>query len=86
MTRVQVHSEWAREGLNFEAEVVVIVDCLSFSTSVIIACERGADVYPFPLTKQSAGFADFLSIYCAGKKSQPGFTLSPSSLLEIDHD
>jgi hypothetical protein len=51
LTRVAL--EWGAAGARSLVEgtpddVIVVVDVLSFSTSVVLACEKGATVWPHP--------------------------------------
>lgn len=82
-----VRCEWGSQGLSSLApsDVVVIVDVLSFSTSVEIAVTRGVTVFPYPSDRESpAGYADERSALLAEKRSaEPGvLSLSPSSLVD----
>jgi 2-phosphosulfolactate phosphatase len=84
----QVRCEWGLGGLNALAQpetVVIIVDVLSFSTAVDIAVSRGASVYPYHRRDRSAeAYAQEVKGALAKReRSTSGFSLSPSSLLEI---
>jgi 2-phosphosulfolactate phosphatase len=77
--------EWGQAGvlaLAGGAEVVVVVDVLSFSTSVSVAIEHGATVIPYRLADETAAAharsigATLASPYRGGA----GPTLSPASL------
>jgi 2-phosphosulfolactate phosphatase len=66
------------------SDVVIIVDVLSFSTSVEIAASRKAIVYPYRWRDESAGeFARSIGAELAQKRRDAGFSLSPKSLLKI---
>ena len=48
-----IRLEWGEQGVNLLAPVsdlVIIVDVLSFTTSVEIATSRGAIVYPYQMS------------------------------------
>jgi 2-phosphosulfolactate phosphatase len=79
--------EWgmpAVELLDSWADCVVIVDVLSFCTSVDIATARGAHIHPFAFgDKTIERFAAARGALVAGRRDTPGFSLSPSSLLNI---
>jgi 2-phosphosulfolactate phosphatase len=83
-------SEWGMPGiqaLHEHVAVLVIVDVLSFSTSVDIALSRGAIVYPFPSADRAAAerAAAQAGALLAHPRSAPGtrFSLSPASLANI---
>ena len=85
-----IRCEWGMEGLQELLPVssaVVIVDVLSFSTSVDIAAGNGALVYPFLSRDHSAAaFARSRNALLANATRDfegGGYSLSPSSLLEI---
>jgi len=44
---MKIDCQWGRAGASQPADVAIIVDVLSFSTSVAIAAERGAKIFPF---------------------------------------
>jgi 2-phosphosulfolactate phosphatase len=83
--------EWGEDGLRRlapHADVVVVVDVLSFATAVDIAVGRGALVFPFPERGAPAvDFARRVDAVLAGDRSarQPDITysLSPTSLQSI---
>lgn len=85
-----IRCEWGMEGLQEllpDSRAVVIVDVLSFTTSVDIAAGNGALVYPFRSKDDSAAaFARSRNALLANATRDfegGGFSLSPSSLLEI---
>lgn len=85
-----VHVEWGVPGAAIAAargDVVVVVDVLSFSTTVSIAAGRGARILPLTpaeLTRRGgpAAVTHALGAHVAGRRGDPHahFTLSPSSL------
>jgi 2-phosphosulfolactate phosphatase len=82
-----VRFEWGMQGVRSVANlsgVVVIVDVLSFSTCVDIACERDAVVLPYQYKDASVvDFARASDALVANKRAEKGFSLSPQSLLSI---
>jgi 2-phosphosulfolactate phosphatase len=81
----QVHCEWGTHGarqLSETNDVTIIVDVLSFSTSVDNAAGRSIRVLPYngPLEKAQA-FADHHEAELARHRVQGGFSLSPTSML-----
>ncbi|HLF26825.1 MAG TPA: 2-phosphosulfolactate phosphatase [Anaerolineae bacterium] len=83
-----VRCEWGAQGVTHLApssDVIIIVDVLSFSTSVDIATGRGAVVFPYPGQDDSAvAFAAALAAELAdSKRTLAGYSLSPQSLLRI---
>ncbi len=54
-SRHQVRFGWGVVGARtLDTDIAVVVDVLSFSTSVCVAVERGISVYPFPLEGRQA--------------------------------
>lgn len=87
----EVRCEWGEHGVAVLApvcDVIVIVDVLSFSTGVDIAVRRGAAVFPYPRKDASAqAYADSLGAELAQPaRSRTGYSLSPTSLLDIPPD
>lgn len=83
---MRVHLEWGLPGaraLLGAAEVFIVVDTLSFSTCVDVACARGAEVIPHPFDRPAAqALAARLGAELARSRHDPeaAFTLSPASL------
>lgn len=79
----EINCEWGLKGIKALApvsDVIIIVDVLSFSTSVDIACSNGALVYPnIPGSNTDLPTDSIL----AGPRDLNNFSLSPYSLLEI---
>lgn len=83
--------DWGEAGLRRLAphsDVIVVVDVLSFTTSVDIAVGRGATVYPYRWRDdRAAAFAAQIDAILAGGRSgtqtDVPSSLSPSSLLTI---
>jgi 2-phosphosulfolactate phosphatase len=82
-----IRCEWGLEGLERlapECDITIIVDVLSFSTSVEVATSRGAAVYPsLWRDEKAAEYARSLGALIAGLDRSQGYTLSPTSLLSI---
>ena len=72
------------EALAHEADVAVVVDVLSFTTSVTVALEAGATVLPYPWRDDSAAtFAERHGAVLAVGRSQAGtdgVSLSPAGM------
>jgi 2-phosphosulfolactate phosphatase len=81
--QMKIHLEWGAEALKIPADAMVIVDCLSFTTGVSVACARGAKIYPYLFRQSAQSFADKLGVQCAGKRKQGGVSLSPASLQNL---
>ncbi len=82
--------EWGPVGARTLAErsdVVVVIDVLSFTTSLTIAVERGATVWPHTGGESAHKLARDIGASLAGNRSShEGLTLSPASLLAADHE
>ena len=83
-----VRFEWGERGVNELAplsDVVVIVDVLSFSTSVEIAVNQGAVVWPCRWREErAAAFAASIGAILADPaRSQTQYSLSPTSLRQL---
>ncbi|NTV37160.1 MAG: hypothetical protein HGA53_09415, partial [Anaerolineaceae bacterium] len=83
-----IHCEWGESGVIELApfyDVVIIIDVLSFSTSVAVAVNRGAFVYPFPYRDEtSEAYARSLGAELAvSRDDASGYSLSPVSLQNI---
>jgi 2-phosphosulfolactate phosphatase len=83
-----VRFEWGVRGLESVAagcRVIVVVDVLSFSTSVDVAAARGAIVYPYRYRDESAArfAAEHQAALAGPHRSTSGYSLSPASLLTI---
>ena len=87
---MQVISEWGLSGaqaLKNRADVFIVVDVLSFSTCVDVACANGAKVFPFPIHDREAAQTEALRLDAelAGKRSDVDakYSLSAPTLLTI---
>jgi 2-phosphosulfolactate phosphatase len=86
--RIEVACEWGILGLiNSHADVVIIVDVLSFSTCVDVVVANGARVYPYAYKDATANqYAAENNAVLALGRSKEKYSLSPSSLLNIPKD
>ena len=79
--------EWGPEGIDAlaaDSDVIIIVDVLSFSTTVEVATARGALVRPArPDQEDLHAIAQACGAVVAGRRGSSGFSLSPASVLEI---
>ena len=86
-TEYSIRCEWGERGVSLLApvsEVIIIVDVLSFTTSVEIAANQGAAVYPYRWNDETANeFANSVGAEVADKNNQSGYCLSPASLLAL---
>jgi 2-phosphosulfolactate phosphatase len=82
-----IKCEWSRNGVQQLAavsDVIIIVDVLSFSSTVSLSVSRGAIIYPYPERDNLlVDFAFRKSAQVAGHRRQGGYSLSPSSMLNI---
>jgi 2-phosphosulfolactate phosphatase len=82
-----VRCEWGERGMETLApasDVAIIVDVLSFSTSVEIATRQGAVVFPYRWHDGTAHeFAASVKAEVAGTGNRHGYSLSPTSLLHL---
>lgn len=83
-----VRCEWGLHGVQRLAPIsdaVVIVDVLSFSTSVVVAVERGAVIYPYagPRADLPAFAASRHALVAGMRDGESAYSLSPHSLLNI---
>lgn len=85
-----VRCEWGEQGVKVLApvsDVIVIVDVLSFSTSVEIAVCQGAVVYPYRWRDERVyDYAKELNAEVANPKNKRGYALSPSTLEKLPND
>lgn len=68
------------------SDLLVIVDVLSFTTSLTIAVDRGAQVWPYSWGSDGAEqFArEIGAVLARGRSTRQGRTLSPASLLDLE--
>jgi 2-phosphosulfolactate phosphatase len=87
-SQFDVRCEWGMAGvehLGTSADVVVIVDVLSFTTCVDVAVGRGARVLPYRFKDESAEVFAKLNgaVLAGGRGSGSEYSLSPASLLHV---
>jgi 2-phosphosulfolactate phosphatase len=79
--------DWGLDGLRAlaaDADVVVVVDVLRFSTAVCCALESGAIVWPYPWASDEAEqFAAARGALLAGRRELGEPSLSPTDLLHL---
>lgn len=84
---VHIALEWGPQGLRRLEQVcdaVVIVDVLSFSTTVTVAVARGAAVWPHSGDDRAEELARAIGATLArGRNTREGRTLSPASMLDV---
>jgi 2-phosphosulfolactate phosphatase len=85
----EVRFDGGREGLRSVAAgagAIVVVDAISFTTTVQMAVECGLGILPFGGNRHEAEEADaagdFGDARLAGRRGDPGVSLSPSSMTE----
>ena len=83
-----IRCEWGEHGVSVLApisDVVIVVDVLSFSTSVDIAVHRGAIAFPY--RGKDNGAVEFAAsvkaILADPKRTRGSLSLSPQSLLQL---
>jgi 2-phosphosulfolactate phosphatase len=84
-SKFDVRCEWGLPGIRLvgaSADVLIVVDVLSFSTCVDVATSRGAQIFPFRWKDERAReYANQLGAELAGPRGRtPGFSLSPASM------
>lgn len=86
-SRFELKCEWGVQGIQSlasDADVIVIVDVLSFCTAADIAVGRGAVIYPYRYRDETAeAFARLVGAEIASGRSGSGYSLSPQSLAKI---
>ncbi|KQV07128.1 2-phosphosulfolactate phosphatase [Leifsonia sp. Root112D2] len=82
-SKYEVRFDWGREGLASIAQgagVIVVIDSISFTTTVGLAVEHGLEVVPFDGVGEPADAAAAADAVLAGPRGASGITLSPSSI------
>jgi 2-phosphosulfolactate phosphatase len=79
--------DWGESGLRALAATArsfVIVDVLSFTSCVTLACARGATIYPYPWKDvRVSAFAREQKAQLAGARGSGRYSLSPASLSAV---
>lgn len=79
--------DWGESGLRAlagAAKTFVIVDVLSFTSCVSLACGRGARIFPYPWQDaRGAAFAEERAALLAVPRGSGGYSLSPASLAAV---
>ncbi len=81
--------EWGTAGIDAlaPADVIIVVDVLSFTTCVEVATGRGAVILPYAWNDPTAvDFASTNSAELALKRGLGRYSLSPASYLDAPHD
>ena len=83
------HICWGQDGLAYYGaffKAIVIVDVLSFCTTVDIALSKGCSVIPTNIENEDDLFSlsQKQKAILAKKRNEPGITLSPSSMQFLD--
>lgn len=85
----EVRFDWGRDGLRsigHTAGVIVVIDAISFTTTVELGVSLGLEVQPFDGLRHEAEAADAAGAFgdarLAGRRGDPGISLSPSSMTE----
>jgi 2-phosphosulfolactate phosphatase len=84
-----IRFDWGPTGataVGADADVVVVVDVLSFTTTLSVAVERGIRVFPFRWKDERAEAyaAERDAVLAVGRSVRSGVSLSPASVREAD--
>jgi 2-phosphosulfolactate phosphatase len=82
-SRYEVRFDWGAEGLRSIAQgagVIVVIDSISFTTTVELAVAAGLVVVPFSGDGDPAAAAEAADAVLGGPRGGEGVTLSPSSI------
>ncbi len=82
------HLCWGIDGLAYYGDfysAIVVVDVLSFCTTVDIAISRGGSIIPSAIEdgRLLQSLAEKKSAILAGKRNEPGISLSPASMQSL---
>lgn len=85
---MKVECEWGVNAVRYaglDADVIVVVDVLSFSTAVDIAVSRGVTVHPYPRRDEKlTEFARSVGAEAAGPRGKCRYSLSPACYLDAE--
>ncbi|MBI4480392.1 MAG: 2-phosphosulfolactate phosphatase [Acidobacteria bacterium] len=84
-----VNCEWGEQGLGSAgsgADVLIVVDVLTFSTCTDVAVSRGAQIFPYEWrdSRHQEDFAREFGAELAGRRGQAKFSHSPQTFLRIE--
>ncbi|MFC4242462.1 2-phosphosulfolactate phosphatase [Gryllotalpicola reticulitermitis] len=84
-TSYEVRFDWGVDGLRSIADgagVIIVIDTISFTTTVELATGLGLEIEPFPTTDRAAAaeYAASVGAKLAARRGEPGLSLSPSSM------
>lgn len=82
-SRYEVRFDWAVEGMNSiapDAGVIVVVDAISFTTTIELAVGLGLAVLPYSGQGSAADAADAAGAALGKPRGEAGVSLSPSSI------
>jgi 2-phosphosulfolactate phosphatase len=83
-----IRFEWGVHGVEHLvpiSDALIIVDALSFTTTVSVAVKRGAVIYLYSQRDESSkAFAMSVGAQMAGHRGEGGYSLSPASVSGID--
>jgi 2-phosphosulfolactate phosphatase len=78
----EVHLDWGLDGVKFavkNGDIIVIVDTIRFSSTVITAIANGFVIYPISDMENGKTLASSIGAELAGKTGHSKFSLSPLS-------
>ena len=81
----EVRFDWGVEGMRSIAPgagVIIVIDTISFTTTIELATGLGLEVEPFATTDReaAAAYAANIGAKLAGRRGDPGLSLSPTSM------
>ena len=90
----EIKVEWGQRGARAASErgdIVIIVDVLSFSSTVVTAVDYGAEIYPYPppLNESAKSYAEEINAQIVWGRAEAikfgGHSLSPLSFTPADY-